>query len=89
MSVGLYFFFFFFFLFFREGAGGLIPSFLRTEIERKKKREGNYQEMRKGSSKLLKTLMMRLSLVTQWMSGPGNWPLMSIPWRRRDENKEN
>lgn len=42
--------------------------------------------MRKGSSKLLKTLMMRLSLVTQWMSGPGNWPLTRIPCRGRTDH---
>lgn len=38
-----------------------------------------YQERRKGSFKLLKTLMMRLSLVTEWISGPGNCPLIRIP----------
>lgn len=36
-------------------------------------------EMRKGSGKLLWTLMMRLSLVTEKIFGPGNWPLISIP----------
>lgn len=35
--------------------------------------------MRKGSRRLLKTLMMRLSLVTASICGPGNWPLISIP----------
>lgn len=38
-----------------------------------------YQERRKGSSKLLKTLMMMLSLVTEYISGPGNCPLIRIP----------
>lgn len=37
------------------------------------------QEMRKGSSKLLKTLMMRLSLVTESICGPGNCPFINIP----------
>lgn len=36
-------------------------------------------ESRKGSGKSLWTLIMRLSLVTQCISGPGNWPLMRIP----------
>lgn len=39
----------------------------------------SYQERRKGSSKLLKTLMMMLSFVTEYISGPGNCPLIRIP----------
>lgn len=35
--------------------------------------------MRKGSSKLLKTLTMTLSFVTDSIGGPGNWPLINIP----------
>lgn len=40
------------------------------------------QEMRKGSSRLLKTLMMRLSLVTLSIDGPGNCPFINIPCSR-------
>lgn len=36
--------------------------------------------MRNGSGKLLCTLMMRLLLVTEYISGPGNCPLIRIPW---------
>lgn len=41
--------------------------------------ERSNQEMRKGSGKLLKTLTMRLSLVTASICGPGNFPLIKIP----------
>lgn len=37
------------------------------------------QVMRKGSSKLLKTLIIKLSLVTASIAGPGNCPFISIP----------
>lgn len=37
------------------------------------------QEMRNGSGKLLKTLMITLSLVTASICGPGNCPLIRIP----------
>lgn len=39
----------------------------------------NYHERRNGEGRLLKTLMMMLSLVTASIWGPGNWPLISIP----------
>lgn len=35
--------------------------------------------MRNGSSKALKTLIIKLSLVTASMEGPGNCPLINIP----------
>lgn len=37
------------------------------------------QVRRKGWSKLLKTLTIKLSLVTDSMAGPGNCPLINIP----------
>lgn len=52
---------------------------MKWNAKRGEERRGEYQERRKGSSKLLKTLIMRLSLVTEWISGPGNCPLISIP----------
>uniref|UniRef100_A0A0A8YV99 Uncharacterized protein n=1 Tax=Arundo donax TaxID=35708 RepID=A0A0A8YV99_ARUDO len=39
-----------------------------------------FQVMRKGSSRWLMTLTMRLSLVTQSMRGPGNCPLIRMPF---------
>lgn len=46
---------------------------------KKKRRKSTNQDMRKGSSKLLKTLIMRLSLVTESICGPGNCPFINIP----------
>lgn len=47
---------------------------------------GMDHERRKGSVRLLMTLMMRLSLVTEKISGPGNCPLMSMPCQKRREH---
>lgn len=44
--------------------------------------------MRKGSGKLLKTLMMRLSFVTEYISGPGNCPFIKIPCKIRHEKRQ-
>lgn len=35
----------------------------------------------------MKTLIMRLSLVTEWISGPGNCPLIKIPWKQPDQRQ--
>lgn len=48
-------------------------------MKSKKRCRGANQEMRKGSSKLLKTLIIKLSLVTDSICGPGNCPLINIP----------
>jgi hypothetical protein len=47
---------------------------------------GTYQERRNGSLSLLKTLMMRLSLVTASICGPGNWLLIRIPCNAMQTN---
>lgn len=38
-----------------------------------------YHERRNGSGKLLKTLIIMLSFVTEYISGPGNCPFIKIP----------
>lgn len=48
--------------------------------------KSTYQEMRKGSSKLLKTLIIKLSLVTHSIGGPGNCPFINIPCQYLNKN---
>lgn len=50
------------------------------------KQKKTNQEIRKGSSKLLKTLIIKFSLVTDSICGPGNCPLIKIPWKKESKN---
>ena len=64
--------------------GGISSYKLWTKTEKGKneKRKAN-QEIRKGSSKLLKALIIKFSLVTTSICGPGNCPLIKISWKRK------
>lgn len=51
----------------------------QTEIQR----IISYHDKRNGSGKLLCTFMIKLSLVFEYISGPGNWPLIRIPYHQK------
>lgn len=77
-----------------------MPSLKRASSQPRRDRAGagageeesgmhvNYQERRNGAGRLLKTLMMMLSLVTASICGPGNWPLIRIPCSTAGRRRE-
>ena len=55
----------------------------QTEIQR----IISYHDKRNGSGKLLCTFMIKLSLVLENISGPGNWPLIRIPYHQKKKKR--
>lgn len=68
--------------------GHFIKQLMNKMKQGKRTEKKTNQEIRKGSSKLLNTLIIKFSLVTDSICGPGNCPLIKIPWKKKNRKQK-